>query len=547
MRKIILILSLLFPLFSFCEEENSRFLQAEALTEARDYQAAIQILETLLKNPLPNWQKERLLYNIGTIHVIQQHPAEALKILQKVEPTALSLPLFGRHLFLNEGIAYLQYAQSLAVDSSSVDQQIIFIEQGIQAFDQAREFECLEKKEESPLPFCPPSLLLHKWIGVARLQLKENFKNKQAKWLENGSIASLASVLHINIEKWIDRLKLIERQYTPSLLTYFQHQGESFLPIWNALQQKKFSPNQKIAFDQSLDTFEKALQRLTEQEPFSAIDQAEHALQILAPLAFQTNQKLHLATLNYEMLLLQETMTLSSLKELLNQFEALSLKKEENVILDQVKASLKKSIESLQNKSVEKTQFFLIAGYSQLDSLLKEKNITPASVLQRMLEQANRLLQLFFLAGKISEAASSDIHPLLKKLQHNLIKGALLLIPAVLKEEDKRYHQTIDKEARCQQIPWDQVIPLYDHGFRIAQQTEKQFNTPLISFQTIIGGQIQTINDWQQALDLILHPPQQQENSSTSQKWTETYRQIQEMYLEDQSEPEHTTKELHSW
>lgn len=549
MKKFLLILSLLFPLFSFCEEEglSPLNLQAEALTEAHDYKTAIQILETLLKRDLPDWQKERLLYNIGTIHLNQKHLIEALQVLQKINPTALSLPLFGRHLFVNEGIAYLQYAQSLALDPSTLDQHIIFTEQALKAFDQARQFECQEQKEESTTLFCEPSLLLNQWIGIARLQLKEAFKNKQQKWLENGSIETLASFLHVNIEKWMNHLKKSKKEMTPAILAYYQHQGESFLLIWNELQQKKISPNQKIALEKSLIAYQSALQSLNQQELLAAIKQAENTLEIIYPLAFQPNQKLHLAKLNYERLLLQQTVPPSSLKELIKQFESLTVKKEEKLIVEQVKTSLKKSLEGNQSKQPEQAQFFLIAGYSQFDPLLKEKNSTPMSILQRAIDQANRLLHLYFLAGSSPEPTPSEMHPILKNLQKNMLNQALLFIPTVLKEEDKLYHQTTDKETRCQQIPWNQVIPLYDHGFRLALHTDKQLSISLMNFQSIIGGDIQTIKDWQQALNLILHPPQQQESSSTSQKWTETYRQIQEMYLEDQSEPEQTTKELHSW
>lgn len=545
--KMILIFSILFPLFSFCEQVSSLSFQAEALAEAHDYRAAIQILEKLLKHPLPDWQKERIHYNIGTVHLSQKNLIEALQFFQKIEPAALSLPLFGRHLFLNEGIAYLEYAQSPALETSSVDQQIMFIEQGLKAFDQARKFECQIKKEEASPFFCSPSLLLNEWTGIARLQLKESFKNKQQKWLENSSIESLTSFLHMNIEEWIARLKTLEKPLTPSIFDYFQHQGESILPIWNALQQKKITPNQKLAIDKSLINYQSALHHLTQHKQSHSIKEMENVLEIIAPLTFQPNQKLHLAKLNYELLFLQERVTPFSLTKLIQQFEALSVKKEENLILEETQTSLKKSLDALQSSHLEQAQFFLIAGYSQFYQILREKNATPASIMQRILEQANRLLQLSFLAGGMPETSHSETSHILKNLQQNMLTQALFFIPAVLKEEDKRYHQTTDKEVRCQQIPWDQVIPLFDQGFRLAQQTEKQFHISSIDYQTIINGEIQTIKDWQQALNLILNPPKQEANSSNSQKWTETYRQIQEMYLEDQSEPEQTSKELHSW
>ncbi len=141
------------------------------------------------------------------------------------------------------------------------------------------------------------------------------------------------------------------------------------------------------------------------------------------------------------------------------------------------------------------------------------------------MKQANDTLQLTLLASK----ETTQIVEILKQQQKNILTQAALFIPAVLLEEEGRYHQIKDN-GRCQKTPWDQVIPLFDHGVRSIQ-----------SFPMILA---QAITDWEQALKLLLHPPQEQEKS---QQWDDTFRQIQEMYLQDQSEPDQSPKELHSW
>lgn len=364
MKTIFLILSLFFPLLSLSGEDKvtSLSLQAEALAEAHDYAAAGQLYEKLLTLPLPDWQKGRILYNLGTIRLAQQNPIEALALFQKVNPVDLSLPRFGRNLFLNAGIAYLQYAQSLAHDSpSSLGQQSIFIEQSLKAFDQAQQLDCQAQKEELSSS-CISSILLSQWIETARLQFNQ-----------------------------------------------------------------------------------------------------------------------------------------------------------------------------------------VMADSHQFHSLFKTEDSTPAAILQHALDQANRVLRLSFLAEAMPQDKAGEALVRLKSEQDKILTQASPFIPAVLKEQDERFHQVKDLNSRCQQIPWDQVIPLYDRGFRLAQSVKMQYQQAAFDFQAVMAGQIQTIKEWEQALNLILHPPQQGGGATTQQKWGETFRKIQEMYLEDQSPPKHVEKELHSW
>lgn len=549
-RKFIIayMLSLFFPLFSISGEDKftSLSLQAEALTEAHDYITASQIYTKLLPLSLPDWQKKRLLYNMGTIRLAQQNPIEALTFFQKINPTDLSLPRFGSNLLLNEGIAYLQYAQSLALDSnSSFDQQVVFIEQSLKAFDQAKQLECQAQKEEFS-SICESSSLLNHWIETARSQLSQALQNKRQKWMKNATLETLASLLHQNMQKWIDFLK--KYQYFPkSFFPYFQYQAESLIPLWKALQQKEFSLDQKKAFEKSLASYLSASQNLNEQNEFSAVKEWEQSIEALKPLIFQKYQNIQYARLSYEVLLLQDTLIVPSLKDLIKQFENLKVEEKQSDSLKQIQLFLKTSLEALQNGYSEKAQFFFIVGYSQFRSLFKTEASSPAAILQQVLDQANWNLQLSFLAEAIPKDKAAQAHAILRGQQRDILTQVAPFIPRVLKEQDARFHQTHDMNSRCQQTPWDQVIPLYDRGFRSAQNIDKQYQQRIFDFQAVIAGQVQTIKEWEQALSLILHPPQQGGGLATQQEWADTFRRIQEMYLEDQPQPKQATKELHSW
>lgn len=543
MKKIFFIAILFFPFFFINSDDvlTSIHLKAEALTEAHDYQAASQMYAKLLISSLPKWQEERVIYNMGTVQLAQQNPIEALNFFQKITPIDLSLPRFGSYLLLNEGIAYLQYAQSIHLDFiSSLDQKIIFIKQSLESFKQAKELECQAQKQENS-SFCETSFLLDQWMKTARLQLNQLFQNNCQRWIEHASVETLASLIYKRMQKWQKFQKKSQE------ISYLYYQAESLTSLWKSLQQKKISTEQKTNFEKSMNFYLIALQKLNEKNESAAIQQWEQSTKALQPLIFQKNQDIQYLLLNYDILFLQNTLSLFSLKDLIKQFEDLHVSEKQANLLKPIQLLLKLSLEAFQNQFVNQAQFFFIASYSQLHALFQSKEPSPAEILKQILNQANRNLQLSFLAEMMPKDKLEQIQAILRDQQHTILSEATLFIPAVLKEQNEHFHQTTNIDSRCQETPWNQAIPLYDQGFQFAQKIDKQYQQEIVDLQPVIVGQIQTIKKWEQALNLILHPPQQKEVAKTDQQWTNTFRQIQEMYLEDQSQPQQTTKELHSW
>lgn len=549
------ILFLFVPLLTLKGEENLTVLsqQAEALWEAHDDVAASKIYEQLLSRPLPVWQKARVLYNLGTIFLTQHQSLEALTFFKKIHPADLSLPRFGRNLFLNEGIAYLQYTQTLALTHpSSFDLQTLFIEQSLKAFDQAKRLDCQiqeEEKKESMLA-CHPSPLVDQWLKAALLQLHAVRQQKRHEWIKHASIESLASFLQHHLQEWMNRL--MQNQEQSSVVSYFQHQAESFIPIWNALQQKEFSLTQKRAFDQALALYLNALQALNQQEITTATKELRLGIENLAPLTFQDNKDLQYARLSYEMLLMQVSLSVSDIQRVLAQFNALQVEKNQTAALELIKENLQISLKEQKANHKVQAHFFLLVGFSKVRSLFKDTKAAPSTILQQAIEQANCAVQLFFLSEMMptQSAKQASIPAILKTQQQDVLLQAAAFIPSVLDEQKMHFQHAKNRASRCQQSPWDQVIPLFDRGYRAAQNADKQFNTISLDPQLLIANQEEIIKNWQQALNLILHPPQQNQTPSSNavpQNLTETFRLIQEMYLEDQAQPEQKSEELHSW
>ncbi len=548
---------LFFPLLALKSEENFTSLsqQAEALGEAHDEAAASKIYEQLLSRSLPTWQNARVLYNLGTLALAQHQTVEALAFFQKINPVDLSLPSFGRNLFLNVGIAYSQHAQTLALTHlSSFDLQSFFIKQSLQAFNQAQQLECqIQEEEQKESPFsCHPSFLVDQWLKSAHLQLQAVRQQKRQQWIEQAPIESLASFLQEHLQEWMNRLNTIEHQEQSAFTPYFHQQAESFISIWNALQQKEFSLIKKTAFDQALALYLNALQALNQQKLADAAQELKKGIENLATLTFQNNKDLQQARLNYDILLMQESVTVSAIQKLLAQFDALKVGKDQTDILEHIKENLQTSLKEKKANHEMQAHFFLLAGFSQVHSLFTEAKTAPAPILQSAIEQANHALQLLLLSEMMptESAKQASILSILKNQQQDVLLQAAAFIPSVLDQQTNRFQHAKNPADRCQQSPWDLAIPLFDLGYRSAENAEKQFNQTSFDPQVLIANQEQTIKNWQQALNLLLHPPkpnQTPSSASAPQNLTETFRLIQEMYLEDQPQSEQKSGELHSW
>lgn len=263
----------------------------------------------------------------------------------------------------------------------------------------------------------------------------------------------------------------------------------------------------------------------------------------------QNNQDLQQALIDYELLLLQETLTIDALEKLIPQFAALKVEKEQTASLEQIKINLQKSLEELKANKPAQARFFLLAGFSPIHSLINTKDATPITILRQALDQAQRTLQMVLISKTIPENAShpAQVRAILQNQQRNILSQASSFIPSVLTAQSIDYNQTKAEKTSCQQSPWDQVIPLFDRGYRSAQSADKEFNQSAFNSEVIISNQEQTIQDWQQALKILLSPPQPSPTSSTSQKLTDTFGLIQEMYLQDQAQPEQKIEDMHSW
>lgn len=537
--------------------------KAEAYWNAQDYAEASTLYESLLSRKLPEWQRTRILYNLGTIRLAQHQPDDALDYFEQISVTELAIPRLGRDLFLNEGIAFLQQARELTNQHSpfALDQEALLINQSLLTLAKAESIDCQIQQSEQEKKIshgCTPSQLVHEWLNKAHHQLNTLRQQQRELWIEQTSIENLASLISDNIKEVIHLLQSFQEQKkaqsSGSYNLYFYQQAESLLPLWKALQNKKLSQDQKELIDSASTLYLKGAQDLTNDAFPSAVDQFNQTIKSLSSLAFP-QESIQQIQLIYEILLLQDPITLGGIKKLQSQLEHIKVKKDLEPVLERIKKDIQTSQNELEAKHLLESRFYLIASGSLIDEVTVDKQNDPASILKHALDQANRALQLTYLQELIQEESHNPLphsHDTLKTQQHEILNRADFFIPAVLKYQKKEYQHPDPKDSHCQESPWDQIVPLFDHGYLSAQLAEKRLSEAEFSPQAVLSSQKQTVQDWQRALNLLLQAPQQNKGGATpsaaSHDLNETFRLIQEMYLQDQTQPEKgPSQEMHSW
>ncbi len=514
--------------------------QASALAGAHDYTQASALYEQLAQFTLPTWQNARIQYNLGTLKLAQKQATEALKIFKTIQPFDLSLPRFAQNLFLNEGIAYFTQAQS---SSHLPEQQLFFIEQSLQALKEAQALNC---QEISLKQACIPHPLVEYWLQTAHLQLEQTRQQQRQQWIKQTSAENLANVLFDNLKKWLHIAQSLQTNLNPSPLPYLEQQIQLLIPLWDALKQKESSSKETI--EQAFLSYSEISKTLKKQEMVSAIKNAQASLDALLALAFSPSSLQQIA-LNYQILLLQDTLTFSKLNALRTDLETLKLDDSLAKHLPEIQKNLQTSLTYLKAKQEYAARFFLLASFSQFQFVWNttKKEKTPVLILQQALEQAHYALQLSFLSILIPKDFKDQtaLQKVLQNQQQNVLQEVKPFLKAVLTEQKAHF-----QEAKCQRFPWEQVIPLFDKGYQAAQEADKELKHTPVRRQVLITYQQQTMQDWQKALDLLQHPldqQNQQTNTLTSPALNETFRLVQEMYLEDQAQPAKEIQELHAW
>jgi hypothetical protein len=121
-----------------------------------------------------------------------------------------------------------------------------------------------------------------------------------------------------------------------------------------------------------------------------------------------------------------------------------------------------------------------------------------------------RSLQHLGIQAYAMQGLPDDFIKGLADVQKQINVEALLFYPAVLNSQAEHYHGPPPQEGkpdeRCQCLPWDQVLPLFEEGLNDSHQARAALERK--NMQSAINKEEASASKWEQALLMIQHPPQ---------------------------------------
>ncbi|WP_042281859.1 hypothetical protein [Candidatus Protochlamydia sp. R18] len=537
--------------------------QAKAFAETRDLKQASQLYEKLSTQSLPDWQQALILYNWGTVKVLQQEWEAALKIFNQIALSSISSPQLLRSVTLNRAAARLGQAKLLSAqnDTNSLGERRYLIWQSLKELEAAKDIDCRIQKVEQNLSECLVPIDIHILQNKGVLALNQINKELKDQFFANLDLASLLTILRQSLATALHfslffTKQIIPHEFNAAYLKYFTFQMKTIEPLWDGLKKISLSDGQRKIITIAFENFTNALDASLNSNWENVQNHLQFSEDSLQKFASQSD--LETLILRYRLTLLNriDEVILKDLLDTQNSFD----KKD---FLKQSSQFLKKAIEEIQINHPFISRFYAICALSEIENLQAEENEekTCKQILQQALQTAIRGNELTQLVTLSEDFANKEI--MLKDVQvkqHQVIQQSLSFIPNALKEEKMNFN-TGDSKIACQKHPWEQVIPLFENGLLAAKQTEIWMKSFPLQFFAILNEQQKIIINWQQALKLLENSPSFSEQSpnpnpdpshsnskpKTSQDIQETLRLLQEMQSNDQPQKSQSSKERHSW
>lgn len=527
------------------------------------------LYEELLKQPLPDWQKAILLYNLGTIQLEKNHWEQALGFFQSIPIHVTPSPKFARSLKINQGLLNLRQAEALSA-SSDLEELIYLVHTSLSNFKLAEQIDCQIQKFEEDSTSCVPSKDIQNLIYFANTYLKTLNQQEREVFVKEQTSGALF-VLNEALEKWIFTLKQFNQASIPTPLqveyqSYLINLANSLSPLWHNLREQSFNINDKSIIDQAASFYIESVQALEKNHRSESLSLLEKTMESLKQLqnqqSTQGKQQLESLLIHYQLLLLSDYITTPQLRALMNELEELKKVFPNSTLLNQASAQLAISFQQIEIGKLSLAKFFLRSSLSLIEQMQEQKgNGHPETILtqaiksvQRMLD-LNRLLQM----EPFSDSLQQEIKAIFNQTQKQIDESTKQFIPSVNALETVRFQQ-IGKVIypRCQQKPWDQVIPLFEEGYQAIFGVQNLNKDQQINLNT--NQQEKAIHVWKQALQLMQDnlaasattAEEQQQNqeqpvNGESDKINEVLYLIQEMEAEDSpSRPEKKTGG-HAW
>lgn len=528
----------------------------EAYFAAHDYSQAARFYENGLANDMQNWQRALANYNLSTISVVENRWKEIFTYIGKISFDSISSPTLLEKLVLNQSLAFFL----AALATKNIVQSHYYLGESLNGLKVMEKIHCRIQKLESPLlEKCrksPAVISLFPLIGQEQQRLQQKQRDRIL------SEADLYTSLNIMEEGFNRLLELFQLSETNNEKTYgslLESSAEGLLPLWKSLREQSLGEIEKKEIEAAVEIYLEAIKLIQNEKQEGALKAIKASKRkidtVRSKLDPDTLAMDHLL-LSYKLALNQKFLNLGSMEKLLENQKKILVSSDKQTALTASTDYLQKGINQLQEGKEILGRFYLLAAFYKIPEVLSKESIkdNPEKSLITLIDQTSRALAMSHLSNQQKEPSiKEEMYPLIKEDLMKILETANSFIGIVLNAERERFQKIgVIEFSRCQDKPWDQIIPLFEEGYDHVKWAEDE-SVKEINLQTIQNLEVALLV-WQKALDLLKNwnkfvneqTDQLNETNAFPANMQEIFQSMQEMYLDD-SAPQNIQKEFHAW
>ncbi len=549
MKRVLVFICFLLPLCA--QEEVLLTRQADAYFQAKEFDEAKALFDQLKGYKMPSWQKERVIFNIGTILLEKGEYDQAQRYFASIPYTPKATPLLDRALQTNLAILkYRKALQAIQVKKETLEQYsraFYLFRQALIHIDKAKEASCSLQEIEGRQR-CHEEEDLIELRSAIKKKLAVTAQKFSEKKISQMSVKEGIPFLISGIDLAQSHLEFmntisLDTDQKKEYLKLYSTGLDSWRALWETQQERLELIEPAYAeFIQGVENLRDG--RLKESQ-IAFLSSEASLTQLMKTMWGDDPVRDLLQKLigSYQRALDQVPLQPPSLYRLVAQQNQIQEFVEGSELyikyLDFSDAQLKSSLEYARKAKRFLSRFYLEEARQWIRRILRGSE-NPEEVLEDAIEDQIHALTLNQLADEIEQDKTTPFSTL-KGAQKFTLQTALPFIRIVLEKQKRDWPEV------CQCKPWKQVIPLFVKGEMAAISAQKILKDnpedPLAMIK-----QEEAVKYWKEALEKMRHPDEDQTPPSPPQEkepqtsMDEVMRQLQNMSKDDRK-PKPDSKE----
>lgn len=574
------VILLLLPLRLWGENYEEQLHLGAAYVSAKDYSAAIQVYQSLLKENLSSWERSVVLYNLGTALTDGGNEENAIENFQSVTTDRDTSPVLDYRLKRNLAMANFRQGKTLSQEIHAVApspdtffKAIYFFKQALEELSLAQKAQChlYHAAEEET---CPQNTNLEEVKALSKMGIALMHDQARKNLVEHATLQQGLPWLTTGLQFIEQDIHYMLDNSMPSNLQanyqkLFSQQAESWKPLWKALQ-TQISANKKYEalFEKAQANFNRLLIALIKgnfNEAKKKLEETRHQINELMHLVFAEDpfQEVMASLQNdFSLAALQDPLESNTLLFLQQKLNELTVPTDHHVYqvgIDAIKDNLEHSLAALQKHTELIGQMYFNEAQQQIKRILLLLNPglqdNPENVLLAGIEEQHHALNQTRLLSRLVEKQEKIPAVALTFViasQQYLPNFSDYFYQAAYAYQKKEFGAEVpkgSKDLRCQYHPWNEVLPLFQQGIDGIKKTVKLLNAQdksIQTYMTAMHAQENVLSVWNEALAKLKAPKsgegchasplmnKPEQGISQPQSFENTARLIQQMNAEDQ-------------